>query len=37
VITGASGPAQLRENLGAVEVATRLTADIAARIDTAFR
>jgi voltage-dependent potassium channel beta subunit len=37
VITGASGPAQLRENLGAVEVAARLTPDIVSRIEAAFR
>jgi voltage-dependent potassium channel beta subunit len=36
VITGASGPAQLRENLAAVDVAARLTPEIVTRIEAAF-
>jgi voltage-dependent potassium channel beta subunit len=35
VITGASGPAQVRENLAAVELAAQLTPDVLERIDAA--
>jgi aryl-alcohol dehydrogenase-like predicted oxidoreductase len=35
VITGASRPEQVRENMAALEVAERLDADVMARIDAA--
>ncbi|MCB0136517.1 MAG: aldo/keto reductase, partial [Caldilineaceae bacterium] len=34
VITGASRPAQVQENMKAMEVVPQLTADVMARIDT---